>query len=118
MINAEEISTRCFLAGLPDTEAGKIIAFCKKKKIRHIFSPAKFVQKWLLNPKRPEIELNEKVRTREKSLAEEKRTLAVAMDRTFRRANLNAAATVKVIPSCKVNVNSARNRILNQLGVR
>jgi hypothetical protein len=118
MINAEEISTRCFLAGLPDTEAGKIIAFCARKKIRRIFSPHKFVQKWLLNPKRPQIELNEVIRKKEAVLEKEKNALTAAMDRTFRRANLNAAAVVKLVLTPKININNERNRILNQWNIR
>jgi hypothetical protein len=118
MINTNEISARCFLAGLPESEAGKIIAFCVKKKIRHIFSPSRFVQKWLLNPKRPEIELNEAIRKKEAVLEKEKNVLNAEMNRTFRRANLDAAAAFRIVSSPRVNVNSARNRILNQLGVR
>jgi len=118
MINADEISARCFLAGLPDSEAGKILNFCKKKNIRHIFSPHKFVLAWRNNPKRPEIELNQRVKEKEKTLAREKDALMAAMSRMFKSSGIDATAAVKVIPSPRINVNSERNRILNQLGVK
>ena len=118
MIDSEVIKGRCILAGLPESEAGKIIGFCKKKNIRHIFNPVHFVTAWRNNPKRPQIELNEVIRKREAFCETEKNTITKAVSKVFDKAKINTTGLFKSPQLVTVNVNNERNRILNQWGVK